>query len=43
MSDAEDAEFRDFVAVRSRALLRTAYLLTGDHHLAEDLLQTALP
>ncbi|RZS78988.1 RNA polymerase sigma-70 factor (sigma-E family) [Motilibacter rhizosphaerae] len=27
---------------RSAALLRTAYLLTGDRHLAEDLLQSAL-
>lgn len=26
----------------SRALLRSAYLLTGDQHLAEDLVQTAL-
>mgnify|MGYP006200887313 CR=1 FL=1 len=30
------------MAARQPALLRTAYLLTGDHHLAEDLLQTAL-
>lgn len=37
-----DTEFREFVAGRSRSLLRTAYLLTGDHHHAEDLLQTAL-
>ena len=36
------ATFDDFVAARSRALLRTAYLLTHDHALAEDLLQTAL-
>ncbi len=35
-------EFRDFVAARGAALSRSAYLLTGDHHLAEDLLQTAL-
>lgn len=35
-------EFDDFVAVRSTHLLRTAYLLTHDHALAEDLLQTAL-
>ena len=35
-------EFRDFVAGRGAALSRSAYLLTGDHHLAEDLLQTAL-
>jgi RNA polymerase sigma-70 factor (sigma-E family) len=34
--------FDDFVASRSAALIRTAYLLTGDWHLAEDLLQTAL-
>jgi RNA polymerase sigma-70 factor (sigma-E family) len=27
---------------RGTVLLRTAWLLTGDHHLAEDLLQTAL-
>ncbi|UMG94306.1 SigE family RNA polymerase sigma factor [Nocardioides sp. TF02-7] len=35
-------DFDDFVAARSQALLRTAYLLTRDHGLAEDLLQTAL-
>lgn len=34
--------FDEFVRARSRALARTAYLLTGDHHLAEDLLQHAL-
>ena len=34
--------FDEFVAARSRSLLRTAYLLTGDQHLAEDLLQTSL-
>lgn len=34
--------FRDFVAARATSLWRTAYLLTHDHHLAEDLLQTAL-
>jgi RNA polymerase sigma-70 factor (sigma-E family) len=39
---ADRSDFDDFVASRSRALLRTAYLLTGDHALAEDLLQTAL-
>lgn len=38
----EDPEFSDFVAARSRSLLRTAFLLTGDHQLAEDLVQTAL-
>jgi RNA polymerase sigma-70 factor (sigma-E family) len=38
----QDRAFCDFVAARSRALMRTAYLLTGDHHQAEDLLQTSL-
>ena len=37
-----EEEFREFVAARSPALLRTAYLLTGDWATAEDLLQTAL-
>jgi RNA polymerase sigma-70 factor (sigma-E family) len=37
-----ESEFRDFVAARSAALSRTAYLLTGDAQLAEDLVQTAL-
>jgi DNA-directed RNA polymerase specialized sigma24 family protein len=37
-----DEEFGAFVAGRSTALLRTAFLLTGDRHVAEDLLQTAL-
>jgi RNA polymerase sigma-70 factor (sigma-E family) len=36
------AEFRDYVAGRSAALLRTAYLMTGNRSDAEDLLQTAL-
>src|SRR5436305_7824313 len=36
------ARFEDFVATRGQALQRTAYLLTGDWGLAEDLLQTAL-
>jgi RNA polymerase sigma-70 factor (sigma-E family) len=35
-------EFEEFVAARSRALWRSAYLLTGDPYKAEDLLQTAL-
>jgi RNA polymerase sigma-70 factor (sigma-E family) len=37
-----EEQFREFVAARSAALLRTAYLLTGDWATAEDLLQTAL-
>ena len=42
MSPEDERQFREFVAARSPALLRTAYLLTGDVHLAQDLLQTAL-
>lgn len=43
----QDAEpgpvpFASFVGARGQALQRTAYLLTGDWALAEDLLQTAL-
>jgi RNA polymerase sigma-70 factor (sigma-E family) len=34
--------FRAFVVARGAALSRSAYLLTGDHHQAEDLLQEAL-
>ncbi|MFD2766814.1 SigE family RNA polymerase sigma factor [Micromonospora eburnea] len=40
--DPLEEEFREFVAARSSALLRTAYLLAGDWATAEDLLQTAL-
>ena len=34
--------FDEFVRARGPALARTAYLLTGDHHLAQDLVQAAL-
>jgi RNA polymerase sigma-70 factor (sigma-E family) len=34
--------FRDFVAARSGALVRSAFLLTGDQGEAEDLVQAAL-
>jgi RNA polymerase sigma-70 factor (ECF subfamily) len=37
-----DEEFRAFVAARSAALLRTAYLLSGNWATAEDLLQITL-
>ncbi|WP_448616301.1 SigE family RNA polymerase sigma factor [Modestobacter sp. URMC 112] len=37
-----DAAFRQFVLDQRRSLLRTAYLLTGDHGHAEDLVQLAL-
>jgi RNA polymerase sigma-70 factor (sigma-E family) len=36
------ADFEAFVVARRGALLRTAYLLTGDHDDAEDLVQSAL-
>ncbi|MDF1606321.1 SigE family RNA polymerase sigma factor [Nocardioides sp. YIM 152315] len=36
------ASFEEYVAARRGALLRTAYLLTGNAHDAEDLVQTAL-
>lgn len=39
---AGEAEYNGFVVARSSALMRTAYLLTQDHQLAEDLVQTAL-
>ena len=38
----EEADFEAFVIERAHALLRTAYVLTGDRHAAEDLVQTAL-
>ena len=41
-ASARREEFEAFVAARSGALLRTAYLLAGDKHAAEDLLQTSL-
>ena len=42
MTQHKDAEFTDFVADHGGQLLRTACLVTGDAHLGEDLLQTAL-
>ncbi|MEU8827032.1 SigE family RNA polymerase sigma factor [Streptomyces sp. NPDC048636] len=43
MKDSSHDEFREFVAMRSTALLKLAVLLTGgDRHAAEDLLQIAL-
>jgi RNA polymerase sigma-70 factor (sigma-E family) len=36
------AGFREFVAARQGALLRSAYVLCGDRHRAEDLVQGAL-
>lgn len=42
MKGEEEARFQEFVRARWSHLVRTAYLLTGDVHLAEDLTQTAL-
>jgi RNA polymerase sigma-70 factor (sigma-E family) len=39
---ADRSAFDEFVHARGPALARTAYLLTGDHHLAEDLVQASL-
>jgi len=39
---AGDADFREFVVARGRALLHSAYLLTGNLADAEDLVQSAL-
>jgi RNA polymerase sigma-70 factor (sigma-E family) len=38
----DDARFSEFVVARWGALVQTAYLLTGDFHEAEDLVQTTL-
>lgn len=37
-----DVEFAEYMQARQAALMRTAYLLTGDRHSAEDLVQTSL-
>jgi RNA polymerase sigma-70 factor (sigma-E family) len=37
-----DAEFADWMAARQGALARTAYLLTGSQHAADDLVQATL-
>jgi RNA polymerase sigma-70 factor (sigma-E family) len=42
MSNIQDEDFRDYVAARGSALLRTAVVLAGDRVEAEDLLQAAL-
>lgn len=39
---ADEADFASFVRASSRGLQRTAWLLTGDWHTAQDLAQTAL-
>jgi RNA polymerase sigma-70 factor (sigma-E family) len=42
METQDEATFHEFVVSRLPALSRTAYLLTGDYHLAEDLVQASL-
>jgi RNA polymerase sigma-70 factor (sigma-E family) len=37
--EADRSSFEAYVRARTPALSRLAYLLTGDHHLAEDLVQ----
>ncbi|WP_205475267.1 SigE family RNA polymerase sigma factor [Nocardioides sp. SYSU D00038] len=39
---AKDADFTAYLEARRASLMRTAYLLTGDHHTAEDVLQASL-
>ncbi len=40
-SEDREREFAEYMAARQPSLLRTAYLLSGDRHTAEDLVQTA--
>ena len=40
--EARDKEFQSFVTGRWPRLLRTAFLLTGEQHAAEDLVQSTL-
>ena len=40
--DGRETDFTAYLQARQPALLRTAYLLTGDAHTAEDVVQTAL-
>lgn len=42
MDPQDEESFRTFVEARWQSLLRTAYLLVGDHGYAEDIVQTAL-
>ena len=42
MRAEQEAQFEQYVAARGPALLRLAFVLTGDAHLAEDLVQNAL-
>lgn len=40
--DSVEVNFRQFVAARWQPLQRYAFILTGDHQVAEDVVQTAL-
>jgi RNA polymerase sigma-70 factor (sigma-E family) len=42
MSEADESAFRAYAVSRRPALRRTAYLMCGDWHQADDLVQTAL-
>jgi len=42
VDEGAQQDFAEFAAARSRQLIRLAYVLTGDQHAAEDLLQNAL-
>jgi RNA polymerase sigma-70 factor (sigma-E family) len=42
MSEADEAAFRAFAHTRRPGLRRTAYLMCGDWHQADDLVQTTL-
>jgi RNA polymerase sigma-70 factor (sigma-E family) len=42
MRSHAEAEFKQYVAARSHALWHTAFLMCGDTHQAEDVVQTAL-
>ena len=42
MKPAEEREFRDYVVARLPALRRSAYLLCGDRHAADDVVSIAL-
>jgi RNA polymerase sigma-70 factor (sigma-E family) len=42
VADTRDADFAAYMQARQPALLRTAFLLTGDAHTAEDVVATAL-
>jgi RNA polymerase sigma-70 factor (sigma-E family) len=41
-AQTRDADFTSYMEARKASLLRTAYLLTGDRHSAEDLVQVSL-